>query len=54
MESSPPPMFADKAIFELIRLSSNDPEREKAEVKPENKPEELGLVKLTVMPPVKL
>ena len=54
MESSPPLIFADRAIFELTRLSSKDPERENTEVKPENKPEELGLVKLRVTPPVKL
>ena len=53
-ESSPPFMFAVKAIFEAIRLSSNEPDSENTEVCPENKPEELGAVKLKVIPPDRL
>ncbi len=54
IESSPPLIFADKAILEITRLSSKEPDKENTDVKPENKPDELGVVKLRVIPPVKL
>ena len=54
LESSPPLILAVKAIFDAIRLPSNNPDKEKTEVSPENKPGELGAVKLKVIPPVRL
>ena len=47
-------MFALKAMLEATRLSSREPDREKTEVIPEKRPDELGEVRVKVTPPVKL